>query len=141
MNDVLVVGVTLQSRLTKWEDDETSTFHKFVPVLSTCKAFSDELDVNPESYRIFQPSQNKHKKLTKFKLRPHCLCYAKRHGDDVDCCQMRGEHFRLAWLNERVKKWNAEHGDKPRKSITLLPPLPMESTATNSESQDENALL
>ena len=54
---------------------------------------------------------------------------------------MRGEHFRPAWLNERIKKWNAEHGDKPRKPITFLPPPPMESTATTSEPQDKQTLL
>ena len=57
LDDVLVVDVKLQSHLTEWVDDETSTCHRVVPVLSTHKAFSDELDVNPESHRIFQPSQ------------------------------------------------------------------------------------
>ena len=54
---------------------------------------------------------------------------------------MRGNNYLLAQLNEQIKKWNAEHGDKPSKTITFLPPLSIESTATTSVPQDKNALL
>ena len=54
---------------------------------------------------------------------------------------MRGEFFRPAWLNERIKKLNSEHGDKPRKPITFLPPPPMESTSTTSDPKDKSASL
>ena len=54
---------------------------------------------------------------------------------------MRGENFRPAWSNERIKKWNAEHGDKPRKPIMFLPPPSMELTTTTSVPQDNSAFL
>ena len=54
---------------------------------------------------------------------------------------MRGDNFRPTWLNERIKKGNAECSNKTSKPITFFPPLPMESAATISESQDESALL
>ena len=41
------------SRLTEWVDDEKSTCHRSNPVLSTYKSFSEELDIDPESHRIF----------------------------------------------------------------------------------------
>ena len=54
---------------------------------------------------------------------------------------MRGENFRPEWLNKRIKKWNAEHGDKPIKPITFLLAPPMESIATAWVPQDNTVLL
>ena len=54
---------------------------------------------------------------------------------------MRGENVRPAWINECIKKRNAEHSDKPRKPITFLPPPLMEATATMPAPADKSLLF
>ena len=54
---------------------------------------------------------------------------------------MRGKNFYPTYMNEQIKKWNSEYGDKPRKPIKFLSPLPMDSTTTTSVPQDKIVLL
>ena len=133
--------IKLQSRIDEWVDGKNPVSSRVDPNLSACKDFSDDIevgDINPESHKVFQNSCNK---FSKFKLRLRCLWCTKSHGDDADYFQMRGENFCPEWLNERIKKWNSEYGDKPNKPINFLPPPPMKSTATTSVSQDKTDLL
>ena len=55
--------------------------------------------------------------------------------------QIRGENFSLAWLNQLIKKWNTEHGEKPSKTIMFIPLSPIVSTATTSVPHDKTTLL
>ena len=53
LRGVLVVDMKLQSQLTEWVDNDKRTFPRVDLDISTYKAFTEELDIDPESCRIF----------------------------------------------------------------------------------------
>lgn len=71
-----------------------------------------------ESYKAF---------FKNFKKKESCPACGRYHGGDPDRCERRGEKFRPDWMNKRIRQYNLQHGDAPKKPQKFGPPQPMDS--------------